>query len=431
MRADLLELADVRSSACAGGHQRPDLRDLVLADVEHSGAVRRQQPFVQRCAVVIAIQIVACLNGNCAKACAPSTITSMPRLRAKLTDLFDRENLAGEIGDVAEVDDARARGNGASQQRSTRSSSEGDGVGKETGLQHDPVAALALPPRGDHARIILIGGQDFVAGFRSRPSWHDFQPLGGVARDGDFFRVAAEIGSQPLLARAPASGVTSFRDPHTTHHSHRHIRGRRRPGAAQPSAELETQAGRADAILGFQPGVRQGRRLHQRATPAQSRPAGRCRHRRHQGQNRQERNLHFLAGGGRQPHRSRPGQTRAPEHLHPQMPGSVRQARHPQHRRAERHHPEYGAAAAGGRDRQGLHEKYFASCEKNKVRILWEPYAGGPNIATGPVGWEALFKAFNDSPHVGCSSIRRTWSGSSWTRWRRRANSPTRFTMSI
>jgi len=46
-------------------------------------------------------------------------------------------------------------------------------------------------------------------------------------------------------------------------------------------------------------------------------------------------------------------------------------------------------------------EKYFASCERNKVCILWEPYAGGPNIATGPVGWEALFKAFKDSPHVG------------------------------
>ena len=46
-------------------------------------------------------------------------------------------------------------------------------------------------------------------------------------------------------------------------------------------------------------------------------------------------------------------------------------------------------------------EKYFPLCEKHKVRILWEPYAGGPNIATGPVGWEALFKAFNDSPHVG------------------------------
>jgi sugar phosphate isomerase/epimerase len=46
-------------------------------------------------------------------------------------------------------------------------------------------------------------------------------------------------------------------------------------------------------------------------------------------------------------------------------------------------------------------EKYFPACEKNHVRILWEPYAGGPNIATGPVGWEALFKAFNNNPNVG------------------------------
>jgi sugar phosphate isomerase/epimerase len=46
-------------------------------------------------------------------------------------------------------------------------------------------------------------------------------------------------------------------------------------------------------------------------------------------------------------------------------------------------------------------EKYFPLCEKYKVRVLWEPYAAGPNIGTGPVGWEALFKAFNNSPNVG------------------------------
>ncbi len=46
-------------------------------------------------------------------------------------------------------------------------------------------------------------------------------------------------------------------------------------------------------------------------------------------------------------------------------------------------------------------EKYFPLCQKHNVRILWEPYAGGPNIATSPVGWEALFKAFPNSPHVG------------------------------
>ena len=46
-------------------------------------------------------------------------------------------------------------------------------------------------------------------------------------------------------------------------------------------------------------------------------------------------------------------------------------------------------------------EKYFPVLEKNNVRMLWEPYAGGPNIATGPIGWEALFKGLNNSPHVG------------------------------
>ncbi len=46
-------------------------------------------------------------------------------------------------------------------------------------------------------------------------------------------------------------------------------------------------------------------------------------------------------------------------------------------------------------------EKYFPVCQQHKVRILWEPWAGGPNIATGPVGYEALFKAFGDSPYVG------------------------------
>ncbi len=46
-------------------------------------------------------------------------------------------------------------------------------------------------------------------------------------------------------------------------------------------------------------------------------------------------------------------------------------------------------------------EKYFPLCQKLNVKILWEPWAGGPNIATGPVGYEALFKGFNDSPYVG------------------------------
>jgi sugar phosphate isomerase/epimerase len=46
-------------------------------------------------------------------------------------------------------------------------------------------------------------------------------------------------------------------------------------------------------------------------------------------------------------------------------------------------------------------EKYFRACEQNHVRILWEPWPEGPNIATSPVGFAALFKGFGDSPYVG------------------------------
>jgi sugar phosphate isomerase/epimerase len=46
-------------------------------------------------------------------------------------------------------------------------------------------------------------------------------------------------------------------------------------------------------------------------------------------------------------------------------------------------------------------ERYFPACEANKVRILWEPYPGGANIAISPAGFEGLFKGFKDSPFVG------------------------------
>lgn len=46
-------------------------------------------------------------------------------------------------------------------------------------------------------------------------------------------------------------------------------------------------------------------------------------------------------------------------------------------------------------------ENYFPLCEKHNVKIVWEPWPNGPNVATGPEGYEALFTAFNDSPYVG------------------------------
>ena len=50
---------------------------------------------------------------------------------------------------------------------------------------------------------------------------------------------------------------------------------------------------------------------------------------------------------------------------------------------------------------QVYNEKFFPACERAKVRILWEPWPDGENLATSPAGFSALFKGFGDSPYVG------------------------------
>src|SRR6185295_4225996 len=57
MRADFLELADVLRLALGRRRQRPRLLDVLAANVEEAGADRGEQPFVQRRAVVVDLEI--------------------------------------------------------------------------------------------------------------------------------------------------------------------------------------------------------------------------------------------------------------------------------------------------------------------------------------------------------------------------------------
>lgn len=72
----------------------------------------------------------------------------------------------------------------------------------------------------------------------------------------------------------------------------------------------------------------------------------------------------------------------------------------------------YVGTASGTMPGRPLHEQvaeivrvyesaYFPLCQKYNVRILWEPWPDGPNVATGAQGYEALFTAFGSSPYVG------------------------------
>ena len=59
-------------------------------------------------------------------------------------------------------------------------------------LELQAFAFLALAQRGQHARIILGGGENFVAGFEVHAHQQNLERLGSVARDRDLFAIAAE-----------------------------------------------------------------------------------------------------------------------------------------------------------------------------------------------------------------------------------------------
>ena len=69
----------------------------------------------------------------------------------------------------------------------------GGGTGNEMVFSTIPFAALALAKSGQHARIILIGGQHLVARLQIDPVLRDFQRFAGVAGDGNFLRIAAGV----------------------------------------------------------------------------------------------------------------------------------------------------------------------------------------------------------------------------------------------
>src|SRR5262245_622370 len=109
----------------------------------------------------------------------------------QLADAFDRIDLPAQVGDVAEMNDAGARRDVTLEDLGDlilagRRNRDGDF------FDDDTFAPLALPPRGEHSRVILGGGQNLVTRFRDDSELAYVTSLGVVARDGDLFHVAAE-----------------------------------------------------------------------------------------------------------------------------------------------------------------------------------------------------------------------------------------------
>ena len=77
-----------------------------------------------------------------------------------------------------------------------------------------PSRRHALLPRIEHARVVLVGGHDLVAGLQVDPELRDLQRLAGIARDGKLLGVAAELGGQ---LRAHRLDVRLEHLPHVVH----------------------------------------------------------------------------------------------------------------------------------------------------------------------------------------------------------------------
>ena len=108
--------------------------------------------------------------------------------------VLHREDLAGQVGDVAEVQHLRARTDRAFE----------NAVEILAGRRHrevhlldlDLVAPRALIPRRQHAAVVLLGGDDLIAGLEVDAVLRDLQRLAGVARDRHLVGIAAELIGQ-------------------------------------------------------------------------------------------------------------------------------------------------------------------------------------------------------------------------------------------
>ncbi len=132
-------------------------------------------------------------------ACAPSTIEMMPRDAAQLAQFLDREELTGLIGDVAEVHHLGLRHDGAGQPAEQILAARRHG--EVDARQLDLVAAHPLVPGRQHASVVLLGREDLVAGLQVDAVLRDLERLAGIARDGNFFGIGAELGGEAAAGR--------------------------------------------------------------------------------------------------------------------------------------------------------------------------------------------------------------------------------------
>ena len=197
--ADLFEFADVRCLLGFRGHERPEFIDFIALDVKHAGAFRRIEPFVQTGAEVIATE-VALFEIELGEGMR-AVDDGLNAVRARhVADCFHRSDLAGDVDHVRDENESGAVGDSFFK----RGGDLAEILWRNRNLNELELEIFPFFPLtqcGEHPRVVLGRGENFVAGFEVHAHQQNLKRLRRVARDRDLFAIAAE-----QLGQAGANG---------------------------------------------------------------------------------------------------------------------------------------------------------------------------------------------------------------------------------
>ncbi len=258
MSTDLLVLPDILVLGGRRSHQGPERPLLRLPDIEEAGADRRQQPLVETGAVVVAVEVIP-LEREVGKGMGAVHEHFDAERPGKGDQLLHRHDVAAQVRDVGNLDDP-----GAGSHRSLEPVHDLLLVLRRNGernlVEHDAIPADALLPGGDHSPVVLVGDHHLIALLEVETENHDLVGLGGVAGDGHFLGIAAELAGQ-VAAHALHPGLEHpphmvdrqlIGKPEIPDHLLEHV-GRR--GAAAAVVEIDQGAVVVERPLDFAPVV--------------------------------------------------------------------------------------------------------------------------------------------------------------------------------
>ena len=113
-------------------------------------------------------------------------------LAAEPHDVAHRQDLPAQVRDVGKLDDASL-----GCDRTADALHELAGIAERNrernALDDDPLSAGTLVPRGEHARIVLVGDDHLVAPLEVDSQDQSLHSLGGISRDRQLLGIAAEL----------------------------------------------------------------------------------------------------------------------------------------------------------------------------------------------------------------------------------------------